>query len=323
MAGGQERILRRRIKSVESTKKITRAMELIAATRVVKAQDRAAQARPYSERMTSVISDLARGGAQRQHPLLSGHPDAGTAAFVVVTSDRGLCGAYNSTIIRLAEREIEARRAEGLDYALFLVGKKAQSYFRFRRYKIEASFLGISDQPVYDNAREVAVSFRSRFEQGEFKSVDLVYTRFKSAGSQEAVVRRFLPLEVEDDAPAGPHAEIEYEPSPTAILNELLPRYVESRVFSALLDSAASEHAARQRAMKSATDNAEELIINLTRVMNRARQDAITTEIMEIVSGAEALKQDKGSSEDLLPDLLTPEHFFPDLDPLDQRPAPR
>jgi F-type H+-transporting ATPase subunit gamma len=323
MAGGQERILRRRIKSVESTKKITRAMELIAATRVVKAQDRAAQARPYSERMTSVISDLARGGAQRQHPLLSGHPDAGTAAFVVVTSDRGLCGAYNSTIIRLAEREIEARRAEGLDYALFLIGKKAQSYFRFRRYEIAACFLGISDQPVYDNAREVAGSFRSRFEQGEFQSVDLVYTRFKSAGSQEAVVRRFLPLEVEDDAPAGPQAEIEYEPSPTAILNELLPRYVESRVFSALLDSAASEHAARQRAMKSATDNAEELIINLTRVMNRARQDAITTEIMEIVSGAEALKQDTGSSEDLLPDLLTPEHFFPDLDPLDQSPAPR
>ena len=134
MAGGQERILRRRIKSVESTKKITRAMELIAATRVVKAQERAAQARPYSERMTSVISDLARGGAQRQHPLLSGHPDAGTAAFVIVTSDRGLCGAYNSTIIRLAEREIEARRAEGLDYALFLIGKKALSYFRFRRY---------------------------------------------------------------------------------------------------------------------------------------------------------------------------------------------
>jgi F-type H+-transporting ATPase subunit gamma len=323
MAGGQERTLRRRIKSVESTKKITRAMELIAATRVVKAQERAAQARPYSERMTSVIGDLARGGAQRQHPLLSGHPDAGKAAFVIITSDRGLCGAYNSTIIRLAEREIEARRAEGLDYALFLVGKKAQSYFRFRRYRIDASFLGISDQPVYDDAREVATSFRGRFEEGEFQSVDLVYTRFKSAGSQEAVVRRFLPLEVEDEGPGGPQAEIEYEPSPTAILNELLPRYVESRVFSALLDAAASEHAARQRAMKSATDNAEELIINLTRVMNRARQDAITTEIMEIVGGAEALKQDKGSKEDLLPEMLVPEHFFPHLDPLDQSPAPR
>jgi F-type H+-transporting ATPase subunit gamma len=323
MAGGQERTLRRRIKSVESTKKITRAMELIAATRVVKAQERAAQARPYSERMTSVIGDLAQGGAQRQHPLLSGHPDANTAAFVVITSDRGLCGAYNSTIIRLAEREIEARRAEGLDYALFLVGKKALSYFRFRRYRIEDSFLGISDQPIYDNARDVAASFRSRFEEGEFQSVDLVYTRFKSAGSQEAVVRRFLPLEIDDEAPTGPQAEIEYEPSPTAILNELLPRYVEARVFSALLDAAASEHAARQRAMKSATDNAEELITNLTRVMNRARQDAITTEIMEIVGGAEALKQTKGSKDDLLPDLLVPERFFRDLDPLDPRPASR
>jgi len=323
MAGGQERTLRRRIKTVESTKKITRAMELIAATRVVKAQERAAQARPYSERMTSVIGDLARGGAQRQHPLLRGHPEANAAAFVVITSDRGLCGAYNSTVLRRAERELEARQAEGLDYALFLVGKKAQTYFRFRRYEIADSFLGISDQPAYDDARMVADAFRERFEAGEFRSVDLVYTRFKSAGSQEAVVRRFLPLAVDDVDHEGPQAEIEYEPSPTAILNELLPRYVGARIFSALLDAAASEHAARQRAMKAATDNAEELIINLTRVMNRARQDAITTEIMEIVGGAEALKQGKGSKEDLLPDLLVPERFFRDLEQRLQSPVSR
>jgi F-type H+-transporting ATPase subunit gamma len=322
MAGGQERILRRRIKTVESTKKITRAMELIAATRVVKAQERAAQARPYSERITSVIQDLAHGGAQQQHPLLEGHPEATKAAFVIITSDRGLCGAYNSTIIRMAEREIEDRRAEGLDYSLVLVGKKAQSYFKFRKYRIDSAFEGMTDQPVYDDARQVAGAFRERFEAGEFQSVDLVFTRFISAGSQEAIVRRFLPLEVDIVGHDGPQAEIEYEPSPTTILNELLPRYVESRIFSALLDASASEHAARQRAMKSATDNAQDLIITLTRVMNRARQDAITSEIMEIVGGAEALKQDMGSKEDLIPDLLDPEHLFPEhRDPRAKTPA--
>jgi F-type H+-transporting ATPase subunit gamma len=322
MAGGQERILRRRIKTVESTKKITRAMELIAATRVVKAQERAAQARPYSERITSVILDLARGGAQQQHPLLQGHADANKACFVIITSDRGLCGAYNSTVIRMAEREIEDRRAEGLDYSLVLVGKKAKSYFNFRKYRIDSAFEGMTDQPVYDDARRVAGAFRERFEAGEYQSVDLVFTRFISAGSQEAVVRRFLPLEVDEVAHEGPQAEIEYEPSPTAILNELLPRYVESRICSALLDASASEHAARQRAMKSATDNAQDLITTLTRVMNRARQDAITSEIMEIVGGAEALKQDKGSKEDLIPDMLDPEHLFPEhRDPRAKTPA--
>jgi F-type H+-transporting ATPase subunit gamma len=203
-----------------------------------------------------------------------------------------------------------------------LVGKKAQSYFKFRKYRIDSAFEGMTDQPVYDDARQVATAFRDRFEAGEFQSVDLVFTRFISAGSQEAVVRRFLPLEVDEATHDGPQAEIEYEPSPTAILNELLPRYVESRIFSALLDASASEHAARQRAMKSATDNAQDLIVTLTRVMNRARQDAITSEIMEIVGGAEALKQDKGSKEDLIPDLLDPEHLFPEhRDPRAKTPA--
>src|SRR5690606_30540714 len=188
-----------------------------------------------------------------------------------------------------------------------------------RNYRIDASFLGVTDQPTYDDARAVAEAIREPFERGEFVSVDLAYWRFLSAGSQEAVLRRFLPLEVEERSPAeGPTADLEYEPSPTVILNELLPRYVEARIYSALLDASASEHAARQRAMKAATDNAEELKTKLTRVMNRARQDAITTEIMEIVGGAEALKQDKGSAEDLLPDLLNPSHAFAQqLDPRD------
>lgn len=322
MAGGQERALRRRIKSIDATKKITRAMELIAATRVVKAQERAAAARPYAEEITSVILDLVKAGAARDHPLLRENPEATKACMLVITSDRGLCGAYNSSIIRLAEREIKEQQAIGRDYSLIVVGGKAQSYFKFRNYDIDADFLGVTDQPTYEQAKEIAAAFRSRYEAGEFATVDLVFTRFMSVGTQEAVVRRFLPLEVEGGhtESEGPTADLEYEPNPTVILESLLPRYVESRVFSALLDASASEHAARQRAMKSATDNAEDLKTTLTRVMNRARQDAITTEIMEIVGGAEALKADKGSKEDLLPDLLEPAYAFPrTLDPTDPK----
>jgi F-type H+-transporting ATPase subunit gamma len=326
MAGGQERILRRRIKSVESTKKITRAMELIAATRVVKAQERSSAARPYAESMTSVILDLVKAGAAREHPLLQDHPDARSEAILVVTSDRGLCGAYNSTVIRLAEQEIAARIAAGREYTLFVVGSKAQTYFRFRGYDIAEVFLGVTDRPEYSDAQRITAALAPRFEAGEFEAGVLVYWRFLSAGAQQAVVRRFLPLEVEEQdaqgSGTGPSADLEYEPNPTTILNELLPRYVEGRIFSALLDASASEHAARQRAMKSATDNAEELKISLTRVMNRARQDAITTEIMEIVGGAEALASGHGNPKAMLPDLLGAEHLFPQqLDPTDHRAA--
>jgi F-type H+-transporting ATPase subunit gamma len=327
MAGGQERILRRRIKSVESTKKITRAMELIAATRVVKAQDRANASRPYSEEITNVVLDLVRNGAGRDHPLLRDNPGATTAAFIVVSSDRGLCGAYNTSVIRMAERAIEAARAEGRAYSLIVIGKKAQTYFRFRGFEIEAAFLGITDQPTYEQAREIGATVIERFTRGDLASVDIAYQRFISAGSQEPVIRRFLPLAV--DAPgtegsegSGPSADIEYEPSPEGILSEILPRFVESRIYSALLDASASEHASRQRAMKAATDNAGELITKLARIMNRARQDAITTEIMEIVGGAEALNADQGGPEDLLVDHLSPEHLFPQhLDPTDHDPT--
>ncbi len=320
MAGGQERILRRRIKSVDATKKITRAQELIAAARVVKAQERAASARPYSDEITSVIIDLLRAGAAKQHPLLRENPEARIAAFVVLTSDRGFCGAYNSNVIRAAERGMAAARAKGMDIALIVVGKKAINHFRFQGVAIDASFEGMTDQPIYDNARDIAATVRRRYESGELASVELAYTRYLSAGVQQVVVRRFLPLEVPEVTESdGPTADLEYEPSPTGILNEILPRYLESRLFSALLDASASEHANRQRAMKAATENADDLKTTLTRVMNRARQDAITTEIMEIVGGAEALSADKGSKEDLLPDLLFPAHAFPDhLDPLDK-----
>ena len=291
---------------------------------MVKAQERAAAARPYSEEITSVILDLVKAGAAKDHPLLRDNPEANTAAFIVVTSDRGLCGGYNSTVIRKAERELKARQEEGQDYSLIVVGTKGEQYFRFRNYRIDASFAGVTDRPTYEDARQVAAAVRERFESGELASVDLAFTRYINSAVQEAVVRRFLPLEVEGDGSsgAGLSGDLEYEPSPEGILDELLPRYVESRIFSALLDASASEHAARQRAMKAATDNAEELKTKLTRIMNRARQDAITTEIMEIVGGAEALKNDKGGSEDLLLEHLTPEHLFkPHLDPLDHAPT--
>ena len=313
MPGAQERVLRRRIGSIQNTKKITRAMELIAATRVVKAQMAANDARPYSEQITTVIANLAAGGTSVSHPLLREAGDVRKVGVVVLTSDRGLAGAYNSTVIRSAERVIVAAKAEGKDYSLITIGKKAESYFKFRNYTIDAAFTGISDKPTYEDARAVAAKVTELFND-DVDVIELAYTRFVSMGTQEAVVRRFLPLETAApaaDAPAttGPSAEFEFEPSPASVLESLLPRYVESRLFAALLDAAASEHANRQRAMKAATDNAQELIIKLQRKMNQARQDAITTEIMEIISGAEALSADKGGPEDLLLDHLSTDPF--------------
>jgi len=299
VAGGQERELRRRIGSIQSTKKITRAMELISASRVAKAQERASAARPYAEQITGVILDLTRLGAEIEHPLLRDEDGEGKTAFVVITSDRGLAGAYNSNVLRAAERELQDRRADGREYALVTVGTKAQRYFRFRGYRLDEQFSGMTDKPTFEDARAVAAAVREPFEAGEWDTVDLVYTRFISLGRQQVVVRRFLPLETEDtgEDEAELTATFEFEPSPEGILDALLPRYVEARLFSALLDASASEHAARQRAMKAATDNAEDLITTLTRRMNQARQDAITTEIMEVVGGAEALQDDHGQDE--------------------------
>jgi F-type H+-transporting ATPase subunit gamma len=302
VAGGQERELKRRISSVQSTKKITRAMELIATTRVAKAQVRANNARPYATKITSVIEDLAAGGAGSNHPLLAKRDEIKTVGFVVIVSDRGLAGAYNSAVIRAAEAELMARQLEGQAYSLILIGKKAKDYFSFRHYNIDQAYDGMTDQPTYENAREVADSVRDRFEAGELDEVILVYQEFISMGTQKVVMRRFLPLEsvetiaVEGGGAAEAKSLHEFEPSADGVLASLLPRYIESRLFSALLDASASEHANRQRAMKAATDNAEDLITKLSRAMNRARQESITTEIMEIVSGAEALG---GSDDDI------------------------
>ena len=304
MAGGKERVLRRRIKSVQSTKKITRAMELIAATRVVKAQQRVQASRPYSEQITEVIQHMAEAGGVANHPLLRPAEATAKVAYVIITGDRGLAGAYNSNVIRAAEREIQARRSDGIDYSLVICGKKGLSYFRFRGYHIEVDFTGLSDTPTYEDARAVAAAVSGLFESGEVQEVVLVYTRFLSVATQRVTVRQFMPLigVGAEAAGTGATADYEFEPAPSEILGRLLPRYVEARLYAAMLDAAASEHAARQRAMKSATDNADELITKLSRVMNRARQDAITTEIMEIVSGAEALRTGQSGSSDLLAD---------------------
>ncbi|HEX9681866.1 MAG TPA: F0F1 ATP synthase subunit gamma [Acidimicrobiales bacterium] len=321
MAGGKERVLRRRIKSVQSTKKITKAMELIAASRIVKAQARVAAARPYGDQITQVIRNVASAGAAGDSSLLTQAEDERQICYVVIAADRGLCGAYNTSVIRQTERDMAARRADGVSTHLVTVGKKPMGYFKFRGEHIDESFLGFSDQPTYEHARAVARFVTERFEAGEYDAVEMVYTQFLSAGSQKVTQKRFMPIEttlVDEKEAGGPSADYEFEPDPTTILNSLLPRYAEARLFAALLEASASEHASRQRAMKSATDNAEELITKLSRVMNRARQDSITTEIMEIVGGAEALRQSQSEEMDLLPDNLTVKYLFPALlDPHD------
>jgi len=299
MAGGQERILRGRIRSVQATKKITRAMELIAASRIVKAQQRVQAAVPYSEQITEVVRDLAAAGGATDSPLLGAREVIKKVCYVAITADRGLCGGYNAGVLRATEGEIKVDVAAGRNYVVIPVGRKADGYMRFRGYNLGQAFSGFSDQPTYADAKAIGEYVVGLYASGEVDKVVLIYTRFITAGSQEVVLRPLVPLEREivqggDGRPGtdGASADYEFEPDPTSILETLIPRYIEARVYAALLNAAASEHAFRQRAMKSATDNAEELIKNLSRIMNRARQDSITTEIMEIVSGAEALSGD-------------------------------
>ena len=306
MAGGQERILRRRIKSVQSTKKITRAMELIAASRIVKAQARVQAAQPYADGITEVVRDLQAAGAGANNPLLVPRPETRRVGEVVIAADRGLCGAYNSSVIRAAEVDVRAQEAQGRETAIVTVGRKPEGYFKFREYPISAAFGGFTQNPTYEDARAIAAAVVGPFQEGLLDLVQLTYTRFVSAGRQEVVIVPLLPLPSAEVAETdhttsadaeGPSASYEFEPDPDAILDALLPRYAEARIYAALLNGAASEHAARQRAMKAATDNADELIKGLSRVMNRARQEQITTEIMEIVGGAEALEAESGEGD--------------------------
>jgi F-type H+-transporting ATPase subunit gamma len=283
------RDIKRRIGSVKSTQKITRAMELIASSRIIKAQQRVDAARPYAEEMRALMMSVAKNAGNVDHPLLKERGDVSTVGSIVLTSDRGLAGAYNSNVIRAAERDMD----DHPNTNLFLVGKKAISYFKFRGYDFSDSWQGMSDQPGIDDARAVAKRAAEAFSEGEVDEVRLVYTKFESALTQRPTVVKLLPIpkeELEEEDPDRQRPQYEFEPAPEQILDFLLPRYLEGAVYQGLLEAAASEHAARRRAMKAATDNAEELIENLTRVYNQARQAEITTEIMEVVGGAEALR---------------------------------
>ncbi len=297
MAGGQERVLRRRIKSIQSTKKITKAMELIAASQIVRAQGRIAAARPYQLGMARVVLETALGDPVAAGRLLGTPESVSRAAVLSVVADRGLCGGYNTMVFRATERLLAGGAESGIDYRLFTVGKKAQGYFRFRRQPVEKAFVGMSERPAFAHAREVASVVLTPFVAGEVDQVLIVSTRFLSAGSQRIEVRQLLPLidprTGEESKPAGtdrPAGYTEFEPDAAILLETLGPRAAETEIFGALLEASASELTARQRAMAAATDNAGELIKKYSRIMNRARQDTITTEIMEIVGGAEALR---------------------------------
>jgi F-type H+-transporting ATPase subunit gamma len=296
---------RARIRSVESTKKITRAMELIAASRIIKAQQRAQQAAPYARELTRAVQALVTY-SNVDHPLTTEPEDPKRAAVLIVTSDRGLAGAYSSSVLKEAERLAERLRGEGKEIVTYISGRKGEGYFRFRNRPVAQTWTGFSDQPRYENAKEIGEALIDAFtlDEGDGDKIDevhLVYTQFKSMLVQEPHSVRMLPMEIveSDEAPAKDDVLplYEFEPSAEEVLDALLPKYVQSRIFFALLQASASELAARQRAMKSATDNAEELIKKYTRIANQARQAGITQEISEIVGGVNALADANAASD--------------------------
>jgi len=299
--GAQMRIYRQRIRSVQATKKITRAMELIAASRVVKARRRVEQSTPYALALTRACSAVATH-SNTDHALTTERENPKRAAVLICTSDRGLAGAYSVNAIKKSAELIERLKGEGKEVVPYLVGRKAVSYYKFRRREYEQEWTGFTDNPNFDIAAEVGEALSSQFiagaEEGGVDEVHIVYTRFVSMVAQEPQVVRLLPLEVvEGDVDTdgdgtpdkGPLPLYEFEPEADKVLDALLPKYITSRIYNAFLQSSASELAARQRAMKSATDNAEDLINTYTRLANQARQAEITQEISEIVGGASAL----------------------------------
>jgi F-type H+-transporting ATPase subunit gamma len=295
---------RARIKSTESMKKITRAMELIAASRIIKAQQRAQSAAPYARELTRAVSAVATY-SNVNHPLTREPAEAKRAAVLVVTSDRGLAGAYSSSVLKESERLAERLRGEGKEIDTYICGRKGEAYFKFRNRPVVQSWTGFSDQPSFEAAHEIGRTLIDAFldEEGEHAvdEVHVVFTRFRSMLVQEPTDVRLLPLEVVEGEERPDSAEVlplyEFEPSPEDVLDGLLPQYVQSRIFFALLQAAASELAARQKAMKSATDNADELIKKYTRIANQARQAGITQEISEIVGGVNALADAQAGSE--------------------------
>ena len=295
MAGSQ-RVYRQRIRSTQSLKKIFRAMELIAASRIGRARERVTAATPYSRAITRAVSALATHSTV-QHPLLSERTDTNRVAVLVVTSDRGMAGAYSASVIRETERVVERLEAAGKEVALYATGRRAVSYYTFRGRQLAGSWVGSSDAPTAEIADEIANmllgAFDAEHDEGGVGELHVVYTQFVNMVTQRPRVIRMLPLEVVEGVEEVGANEVlplyDFEPSPEEVLDALLPRYVRSRIYSCLLQAAASELASRQRAMHTATENAEDLIRMYTRLANQARQAEITQEISEIVSGADAL----------------------------------
>ncbi|WP_328916189.1 MULTISPECIES: F0F1 ATP synthase subunit gamma [unclassified Streptomyces] len=309
--GAQIRVYKRRIKSVTATKKITKAMEMIAASRIVKAQRQVTASSPYAKELTRAVTAVATG-SNTKHALTTEAENPTRAAVLLITSDRGLAGGYSSNAIKAADRLIERLRAEGKEVDSYLVGRKAVAYYGFREREVAQSWTGFSDSPTYADAKAVSTplieSVLAETGDGGVDELHIVFTEFVSMMTQTPVDRRLLPLSLTEvsasggkdaqDRPKGQALPLfEFEPSAEGVLDALLPRYVESRVYNAMLQAAASEHAARRRAMKSATDNAEDLIKSLTRLANAARQADITQEISEIVGGASALADANAGSD--------------------------
>ena len=309
--GAQMRIYRQRIKSVNSIKKITNAMELIAAARVIKARQRATEAQPYTTALTRAVSAVATN-TNEDHPLTTSTTDAKRAGVVIITADRGLAGAYSVSALKRAAELVAHLEGEGKEVVPYLVGRKAVSYYKFRKRAFAQEWTGFTDAPTFENAKEIAdritSDFLTDFEEGGHDEIHLVFTRFRSMVRQDPHVLRLLPLEVVEHDAEGEKGldlsvtryeegqippEYDFEPSAAEVLDLLLPKYVRNRIYTALLSSSASELAARQRAMKSATDNATELIKTYQRLANQARQAGITQEISEIVGGANALADAK------------------------------
>ncbi|MHA7219925.1 F0F1 ATP synthase subunit gamma [Arthrobacter sp. MDT1-48-3] len=293
--GAQIRVYRQKIASTTSTRKIFKAMELIATSRIGKARARVASALPYANAITRAVSAVS-SQSEIDHPLTTEHGQVRRAAVLVLTSDRGLAGSYSASALKQAEGLFETLRSEGKEIQAYLLGRKAQSYFDFRGRGYERVWTGGTDAPEFSTAREVGEALLSTFlkdyEDGGVDEIHVVYTKFRSMVVQEPSVMRLLPLEVVDEQVPQDDELLplyEYEPEPEQVLDALLPRYIESRIFAAMLQAAASELAARQRAMKSAGDNATELIKKYTRLRNTARQAEITQELSEIVAGADAL----------------------------------
>jgi F-type H+-transporting ATPase subunit gamma len=295
--GAQLRVYKRRIRSVTATKKITKAMEMIAASRVVKAQRKVAASTPYAQELTRAVTAVGTG-SNTKHPLTTEADNPTRAAVLLLTSDRGLAGAFNSNAIKASEQLTERLEREGKQVETFIVGRRGLAHYNFRERKVAESFTGFTDEPSYADAKKVAAPLIEAIEketaEGGVDELHIVYTEFVSMMTQTAVDSRLLPLRLEEVAQESTAKDeilplYDFEPSAEDVLDALLPRYVESRIYNALLQSAASKHAATRRAMKSATDNAGELINTLSRLANAARQAEITQEISEIVGGASAL----------------------------------